>query len=684
MRKGTDLQLSIAGLRTLLRAPTISHARCRCPLQSTVDRVHFRDGLAGRPGCLCRLHNGVLGSEPCHRCRLLRLPGQQSGSLTERYDAGNSTSLTFSDITPGQRYCVQVSAYVSATAEGPRSTEVCGYSNQFPTLANPGTRTSTAAQSTSLQLVGNDPDGHAISYTASGLPPGLALMTGAGFISGIPTTAGGYTVTASVSDGVLNSAPQSFTWSVSPAPAADTTAPSITITGPTTASTFVSTNGTMSLAGSASDNAGVTSVSWVSDRGGSGTASGTTSWVVASVGLQTGTNTITVTALDTAGNRGTDVLTATYTPPDTTIPAITITGPTTSSTYATVSSALTVSGTASDNVSVTQVSWSNDCGGSGTASGTTIWSAAGIALQTGTNIITVSARDAAANQKTDTITVTYTPPDTTAPTVTIMGPTSAATYATTSSVLTIGGTSSDDRGVTAVSWSNDRGGTGFTSGTTSWSVASVGLQSGTNIITVIAQDSADNRGTDVLTVTYTPPSDTTVPVVSLTSPTTSASYATTAGSVALAGTSSDNVGVTQLTWSNDRGGSGMANGTTSWSVSSVALQLGTNNVRVVAQDAAGNRATALLTITYSAPVSGPAFTLSASTYQSGKWVRVLLDWSAVQGRAVDVYRNGVRVTRTTNDGSFTDAPRAPGTLTYQLCVSGTNICSNTVQVTLGN
>ena len=391
-----------------------------------------------------------------------------------------------------------------------------------------------------------------------------------------------------------------------------------------------------------------------------------------------------MTALDTAGNRGTDVLTVTYTPPDTTIPAITITGPTTSSTYTTASSALTVSGTASDNVSVTQVSWSNDRGGSGTASGTTSWSAAGIALQSGTNIITVSARDAAANQNTDTITVTYTPPDTTAPTVTIMGPTSAATYATTSSVLTIGGTSSDDRGVTAVSWSNDRGGTGFTTGTTSWSVASVGLQSGTNIITVTAQDAANNRGTDVLTVTYTPPSDTTVPVVSFTSPTTSASYATTSGSVALAGTSSDNVGVAQVTWSNDRGGSGTANGTTNWSVSSVALQSGTNNVRVVAQDAAGNRATALLTITYSAPVSGPAFTLTASADQSGKWVRVLLGWSAVQGRAVDVYRNGVRVTKTANDGSFTDAPRAPGTLTYQLCVSGTNICSNTVQVTSGN
>ncbi|MBI2489924.1 MAG: carboxypeptidase regulatory-like domain-containing protein [Planctomycetes bacterium] len=54
--------------------------------------------------------------------------------------------------------------------------------------------------------------------------------------------------------------------------------------------------------------------------------------------------------------------------------------------------------------------WSNDRGGSGTASGTTSWSVSGIALQSGTNVITVTARDAANNTGTDTITVIYTPP----------------------------------------------------------------------------------------------------------------------------------------------------------------------------------------------------------------------------------------------------------------------------------
>jgi hypothetical protein len=47
----------------------------------------------------------------------------------------------------------------------------------------------------------------------------------------------------------------------------------------------------------------------------------------------------------------------------------------------------------------------NSRGGSGTASGTTNWSAT-VALLTGSNVITVTARDAAGNQHTDTLTIT--------------------------------------------------------------------------------------------------------------------------------------------------------------------------------------------------------------------------------------------------------------------------------------
>src|SRR5213593_3111302 len=90
-------------------------------------------------------------------------------------------------------------------------------------------------------------------------------------------------------------------------------------------------------------------------------------------------------------------------------PKVTITAPTSSPTFTTNTSPLTIGGSASDNVGVTQVTWSNSRGGSGTATGTTSWSAGGITLQSGTNVLSVTARDAAGNTRTDTLTVTYDP-----------------------------------------------------------------------------------------------------------------------------------------------------------------------------------------------------------------------------------------------------------------------------------
>ena len=83
---------------------------------------------------------------------------------------------------------------------------------------------------------------------------------------------------------------------------ADTTPPAIQIVSPgfsiaSTSAAFII------LSGSAADAVGVSSVRWTASTGGSGTASGTTSWS-ASVPLLTGTNVITVRAYDAAGNSG--------------------------------------------------------------------------------------------------------------------------------------------------------------------------------------------------------------------------------------------------------------------------------------------------------------------------------------------------------------------------------------------
>src|SRR5207249_2042341 len=140
--------------------------------------------------------------------------------------------------------------------------------------------------------------------------------------------------------------------------------------------------------------------------------------------------------------------------PDTSAPTTTITTPTSGSSYTTNTSPLTLGGTATDNVGVTQVSWTNSHGGTGTATGTTTWSAPGIALQPGSNVLTVTARDAAAHSPHAALPISGAGPDTSAPTTTITTPTSGTSYSTNASPLTLGGSAADNVGVTQVSWTN--------------------------------------------------------------------------------------------------------------------------------------------------------------------------------------------------------------------------------------
>jgi hypothetical protein len=90
--------------------------------------------------------------------------------------------------------------------------------------------------------------------------------------------------------------------------------PTITITSPTSSSTYTTINGTIDLGGSSSDDNGVTSVTYVNAAtGASGTATGTTSWNLSSLALNIGDNAITFTAHDTIGQTATDTITITRT-----------------------------------------------------------------------------------------------------------------------------------------------------------------------------------------------------------------------------------------------------------------------------------------------------------------------------------------------------------------------------------
>jgi hypothetical protein len=223
----------------------------------------------------------------------------------------------------------------------------------------------------------------------------------------------------------------------------------------------------------------------------------------------------TITAVDTSSNESGYSNEVNATIPDTTLPVVAITSPTTAGTYSTASSSVTLSGSASDNIGVSKVTWANAANSTtGTATGTTSWSASGIALANGTNAITVTASDAAGNTSIKTLAVTYTPSDTTAPAVAITSPTTAGTYSTASSSVSIPsyttksfyirltGTASDNVGVTKVTWANSANGAkGTASGTTRWTKSYLSLRFGVNIITITAYDAAGNTAQTLLNVT---------------------------------------------------------------------------------------------------------------------------------------------------------------------------------------
>lgn len=441
---------------------------------------------------------------------------------------------------------------------------------------------------------------------------------------------------------------------------ADEISPTIAISSPTSGTSWSTGSGFIVLAGFASDNVGVVELSWTNDRGGTGTIANQPNWTTPAIPLQTGVNLVTVRARDALGNTATDTLSITYIPLDTTAPVVTVTSPTTQPVWATSSASINLSGIASDNRSVTGVTWTTDRGGFGIATGIEEWSVTGIILQAGNNLITIQAEDAAGNVGRATLQVVYTPADTIPPSITINSPTFATTLSVTTPTITLGGYASDNLGIHSVIWENDRGETGRATGTTSWSTGPIELRPGANLIAVIVEDIAGNLASDHITVTYRA-ADAEAPSIQITLPTTAEAMEATASSLVLKGTAADNLGVVEVKWSNDRGGSGVATGTTSWTTDSIPLQGGVNILTVTARDAAGNSKSDTLRVTY-APLdtTPPSITINSPTFASA--ITVSTGTIALGGFASD--NDGLLHVAWANDRG--DSGTATGTTTWNV------------------
>jgi len=75
--------------------------------------------------------------------------------------------------------------------------------------------------------------------------------------------------------------------------------------------------------------------------------------------------------------------------------------------------------------------------------------------------------------------------------------------------------------------------------------------------------------------------------LTITSPTSASTLDTADTAVSLTGNANSDMGIFKVSWVNDRGGEGVANGTDSWQTASIALELGENKITVTAEDTAG-------------------------------------------------------------------------------------------------
>jgi Putative Ig domain/PLD-like domain len=210
----------------------------------------------------------------------------------------STTGVISGTATKAGTYTVTVTGKDSTGPTGSATyTWNVGSATNTVTVTNPGSQSGTVGNAASLQISATDSaSGQTLTYSASGLPPGLSISSTTGLISGTPTVAGTYTVTVTVTDSTGAKGSVTFTWTVGAA-----TSNTVTVTNPGSQTGTVGAAASLQI--SASDSASGQTLTYSA----SGLPSGLS---ISSTGLISGTLTtaatssVTVTATDTTGAKG--------------------------------------------------------------------------------------------------------------------------------------------------------------------------------------------------------------------------------------------------------------------------------------------------------------------------------------------------------------------------------------------
>ena len=283
----------------------------------------------------------------------------------------------------------------------------------------------------------------------------------------------------------------------------DTTAPIVSMTTPAPGSTV---RGSAAVSANASDNVGVAGVQFRLDGANLGTEDTAAPYAIAwnTTTVTNGSHTLTAIARDGAGNRTTSAATTVAVSNDTSLPAVTITSP---SSGATVGGTIIVAASASDNVGVAGVQFFLDAAPLGAEDTTAPYSATWdttTAANGSQHTLTARARDGAGNAATSSmVTATVSNTDTSPPTVAVTSP---AAGATVSGSVTVTASASDNVGAAGVQFRLDGVslGTEDTAAPYSFSWDTASAANGSHTFTAVARDDAGNTATSApVTVTVT-------------------------------------------------------------------------------------------------------------------------------------------------------------------------------------
>jgi hypothetical protein len=167
------------------------------------------------------------------------------------------------------------------------------------TVTNPGTQTGTVGTAKTVQIAASDTaTGKTLTYSATDLPFGLSLSATTGAVTGSPTVAGSYTTTVTVSDG-SGASSVNFDWTIGAAGTGNT----VTVTNPGAQTGTVGSAASVQI--HATDSATGQTLTYAATGLPAGLTISSTTGLISGTPTTAATSSVTVTATDTTGAKGT-------------------------------------------------------------------------------------------------------------------------------------------------------------------------------------------------------------------------------------------------------------------------------------------------------------------------------------------------------------------------------------------